>query len=501
MTARRPPRRPRAEEERRVAGLQRAAADRREGLARLAGQVNALRSPRGRRRGGDRPAGQASRAAAVARADRAQHDFTALETRVAGLDAGEEGLDAEHEAALAVLDDLDRAARQDPRGGDRRPTATAPALAARKEALGLGLNRKDGAGALLAATDPSRGLLGSVAALLTVDPGYETAIAAALGSAADASPSTDGDAAVAAIGHLKTDDLGRAGHAARRSPTDASTDDPPGLARPARPRDVRRRRRVAAPTTLRPAPGPAALQDRGRRRPRRRPRPGRRPARRHRGDPRRRRARRPLRRRRLRRRSPACSRSRRRRRGPAAARPRPSRPPSGSASTSPGSTRERLDAQRRVDVALAKLHESDATLAAVAEELGQLRHAGTLGPRRGRAARRARSPTAEEARDQDLAGLADLEARLAAAARRHRRGARHHRARAAGRRRPRRPPGARWTPGSRCARARSAPAPCTAAPTPWCAPPRPSVRPAPAPSSAASGWSARAGPPRPSASR
>ena len=29
-------------------------------------------------------------------------------------------------------------------------------------------------------------------------------------------------------------------------------------------------------------------------------------------------------------------------------------------------------AQRRVDVALAKLHESDATLAAVAEELGQL---------------------------------------------------------------------------------------------------------------------------------
>ena len=33
---------------------------------------------------------------------------------------------------------------------------------------------------------------------------------------------------------------------------------------------------------------------------------------------------------------------------------------------------ERDQAQRRVDVALAKLHESDATLAAVAEELGQL---------------------------------------------------------------------------------------------------------------------------------
>ena len=47
-----------------------------------------------------------------------------------------------------------------------RPTATAPRLAARKDALELGLNRKDGAGALLAASDAVSGLLGSVAALL-----------------------------------------------------------------------------------------------------------------------------------------------------------------------------------------------------------------------------------------------------------------------------------------------------------------------------------------------
>src|SRR5207342_3369892 len=71
--------------------------------------------------------------------------------------------------------------------------------------------RKDGAGALLAASDSVSGLLGSVAAVLTVDAGYETAIAAALGSAADAVAVTDGDAAVSAIGHLKTGDLGRAG--------------------------------------------------------------------------------------------------------------------------------------------------------------------------------------------------------------------------------------------------------------------------------------------------
>ena len=75
---------------------------------------------------------------------------------------------------------------------------------------------------------------------------------------------------------------------------------------------------------------------------------------------------------------------------------------------------ERLDAQQRVDVALARLHESDATLAAVAEQLGQF----------GSQVRSARAEAerldtavgnAEIARDQDLAGLADLEQRLTAA--------------------------------------------------------------------------------------
>ena len=42
---------------------------------------------------------------------------------------------------------------------------------AREEALALGLRRKDGAGALLARADQVPGLLGSVAALLTVEPG------------------------------------------------------------------------------------------------------------------------------------------------------------------------------------------------------------------------------------------------------------------------------------------------------------------------------------------
>src|SRR5699024_3133589 len=72
-------------------------------------------------------------------------------------------------------------------------------------------SRKDGAGALLAADDQLSGLLGSVAAVLTVRPGYEAAVAAALGSAADAVVVAGMDTAVEAIGWLAEEDLGRAG--------------------------------------------------------------------------------------------------------------------------------------------------------------------------------------------------------------------------------------------------------------------------------------------------
>src|SRR3546814_15063592 len=71
---------------------------------------------------------------------------------------------------------------------------------------------------------------------------------------------------------------------------------------------------------------------------------------------------------------------------------------------------ERLEAQKRVDVALAKLHESDAPLAAVAEELGQYGSAARSA--RGEAERLiAAIDNARQAREKDLAGLADLEAR------------------------------------------------------------------------------------------
>ncbi|HEX4189670.1 MAG TPA: chromosome segregation protein SMC [Marmoricola sp.] len=197
------------EEERRIAGLQRAAADRREGLARLHGQVNGLRS-RAAAAQDEVARLAAARAEAVSRAEKAEQSFTSLESRIAGLDAGEEGLDAEHEGASSLLADIEERLakmRDEAQMADRERGA----LAARKEALELGLNRKDGAGALLAATESVSGLLGSVAALLSVRTGYEAAVAAALGGAADAVAVSDVDSAISAIAHLKADDLGRAG--------------------------------------------------------------------------------------------------------------------------------------------------------------------------------------------------------------------------------------------------------------------------------------------------
>ncbi len=198
-----------AAEERRVAGRMRAAADRREGLARLHGQVNSLKS---RAAGADDEIGRLTEAReqAMQRAAKSQNEFTTLETQVAGLDAGESGLDDEHEEAQNLYESLVEQLARHAVATQQAERAHA-GLAARKEALELGMSRKDGAGALLATNDKVSGVLGSVAALLTVRNGFETAVASALGSAADAIAVQHVDSAIAAMRRLKSEDLGRAG--------------------------------------------------------------------------------------------------------------------------------------------------------------------------------------------------------------------------------------------------------------------------------------------------
>ncbi|MEW2513551.1 chromosome segregation protein SMC [Streptomyces sp. NPDC046870] len=197
-----------AVEERRLRDVARAIADRREGLARLSGQVNAARSRAASAQAEiDRLA--TARDEAQERAVRAQEEYEALQAEVDGLDAGDADLAEQHETAKRRLAEAEAAlatAREALTAAERSRAATQ----ARHEALALGLRRKDGTGILLAARDRLTGLLGPAAELLTITPGYEIPLAAALGTAADALAVTTPAAATEAIGLLRKQDGGRA---------------------------------------------------------------------------------------------------------------------------------------------------------------------------------------------------------------------------------------------------------------------------------------------------
>jgi chromosome segregation protein len=81
------------------------------------------------------------------------------------------------------------------------------ALAGKRSALNLTLEQKDGASSLTQAQ--LRGIRGLVANHLRIEPGYEQAIAAALGSLADALVAEDLESGLSALEHLKRTDGGR----------------------------------------------------------------------------------------------------------------------------------------------------------------------------------------------------------------------------------------------------------------------------------------------------
>ncbi|MBE7190566.1 chromosome segregation SMC family protein, partial [Jatrophihabitans endophyticus] len=167
-----------ADAERAVVAAVRAVADRREGLARLVGQVDALRA----RLGANRDESARLLAAATdarSRAEQADAQLASVQSEVGLLDAGELGLDTKHETAVAAFEAIESRVRElteTERVAEReRSTWTA-----RADALAVGLSRKDGTGSLLGAGDRLPGVRGSLADLLKVRGGYEAAIAAAL---------------------------------------------------------------------------------------------------------------------------------------------------------------------------------------------------------------------------------------------------------------------------------------------------------------------------------
>ncbi|MEU5695486.1 chromosome segregation protein SMC [Actinosynnema sp. NPDC020468] len=185
----------------------RAIADRREGLARLSGQVEALRSKN------NATADEVERlsvalAEAVERSEVVRQELAQAQEVTGTEDEDDEGVDERHRLAVEA-DGAARARVEELVRAERTAERDIASWKARVDALSLGLTRKDGAGALLASRLP--GLLGSVAALLTVEAGAEVALAAALGPIADAVAVASGSDAVAALELLKEQDGGRAG--------------------------------------------------------------------------------------------------------------------------------------------------------------------------------------------------------------------------------------------------------------------------------------------------
>ncbi|MQY28098.1 chromosome segregation protein SMC [Nocardia aurantia] len=184
----------------------RAIADRREGLARLAGQVDTLRS---RTQSADTEIARLSATLAEARrrGEAAEAEFESAQTELGELEAGEESLDSAYEHAAAALAAAEERVTE-LRERDREAGKKVASLSARIEALTMGLARKDGGAWLL--EQHSEGLRGRVSEVLRARTGYEAAVAAALGPLADAVAADGQPSAHAAVQALKTSDGGRA---------------------------------------------------------------------------------------------------------------------------------------------------------------------------------------------------------------------------------------------------------------------------------------------------
>jgi chromosome segregation protein len=198
-----------AETERQLAADARAAAQRAERLAQLRSQVGAAQS---RLTAAQEEAGRLATAFAEARAraERAQQDYGELQDLVSGREEGRAGLATAHESAAAAVTQAS-ARVADLRAAERQASGAHAALRARSDALHEAVRRGvDASGALLAEPGRFTGVLGSLAALLTVEEGAADAIAAALGAAAGAVAVDGLDAAADILATLKRDGAGQA---------------------------------------------------------------------------------------------------------------------------------------------------------------------------------------------------------------------------------------------------------------------------------------------------
>jgi chromosome segregation protein len=191
-------------EENSVSAALRAIADQREGTARQEGHINGLKS-RIDATNAEITRLTKSKDEATRRLQSFQEEFALLETQIASVDANEPGLDSEYEAAKSALasaqSELDLL--EDKESEAQR---TRSGLEGRLRALQESLVHKDGSGVVLSSGTRTRGRLSS---LISVTPGWEAAVAAALGPLADSVVVSDVSSAVSALTMLKRESAGQ----------------------------------------------------------------------------------------------------------------------------------------------------------------------------------------------------------------------------------------------------------------------------------------------------
>ncbi|RFA22012.1 chromosome segregation protein SMC [Subtercola boreus] len=174
-------------------------------ISKLTGQLESANSRLAAVRGEDLRQANALDAAALRR-EALQIEFTALEAQAATADAGETNLDEIYEFAQAAVFEAEGGIEQ-LRDALHTHERERDALAAKTSALSMALGQKDGSSEL--AASGVAGVRGLVADHVQVEPGFEVAIAAALGSLADGVLAETTDDAFAALARAREGDMGR----------------------------------------------------------------------------------------------------------------------------------------------------------------------------------------------------------------------------------------------------------------------------------------------------
>jgi chromosome segregation protein len=191
-------------EENSVSAALRAIADQREGTARQEGHINGLKS-RIDATNAEITRLTKARDEASQRLQNFREEFALLETQIASVDSNEPGLDSEFEHAKSELataqNELDSLVTKESEAQRVRS-----GLEGRLRALQESLVHRDGSGIVLSSGTRTRGRLSS---LISISPGWEAAVAAALGPLADSVVVSDISSAVSALTMLKRESGGQ----------------------------------------------------------------------------------------------------------------------------------------------------------------------------------------------------------------------------------------------------------------------------------------------------